>query len=148
MCHILGPEALLNIVEEVKSAPNYPAAPKKAINTGPSPTVSEVCKKLSPQEKKINQKFEILRTYYEQQVSELEKLTKSDTEVAELDSQISAMQTMQKKNPATAKTLDAAIQAYKNQRDAITVKPRENLDKFLEKLKMAAQGLSEPQEHD
>ena len=75
-------------------------------------------------EKEINQVFEAidvstkrLREYYAQQCSEFQQF---DTKVAELDRQISDLENTRKKNPATAKWLDAAIQEIQKQRDAIT----------------------------
>ncbi len=52
---------------------------------------------------------------------------------------------MQKRNPACAKKYDALIQDCKQQRDALTGKPTQNLQKFLDKLEAVC---PEPQEMD
>ena len=124
----------------------------RQLHTSQSYRVSEEHRIAETFKKEINQVFEAidfstqkLREYYAQQCSEFQQL---ETKVAELDSQISDLENARKKNPATAKWLDAAIQEIKKQRDAITAKPRENFQKFLEALTNVAQGLPQPQEMD
>ena len=145
---MVGDTKMVNIEAVVKGAKNYPkyeAEKLKPISTSPQ-TFAQVHRELSTEEKRINQVFEGIdvslkrfRKYYDQLRSELANI---DTEKAKLDSQISVLQTMQKENPS--EHFDALIEAYEQKRDAITVKPRENLEKFLEVLRNVAQAFPEP----
>ena len=128
-----------------KNYPKYEAEKLKPISTSPQ-TFAQVHRELSTEEKRINQVFESIdvslkrfRKYYDQLCSELANI---NPEKAKLDNQISVLQTMRKENPS--EHCDALIEAYEQKRDAITVKPRQNLEKFLEVLRNVAQDFPEP----